>query len=286
MKPLPAWFRFLMRTASVVPPLGASIAWRLFWYLGAPSAVRERERAFHESARVSELPNGVVAYEWGTGERVVLLVHGWRSRASRFAALGAALIERGYSVVSFDAPGNGDSPGSRTHAFDYAAAIRALAARHGRFEAIIAHSFGAIPTFIAARTVVPTRRIVTIAAVHDFDSLVATFAAAVGLGRASTRGLRRHITRWGTTRGIDVWREVVAELDPTQTKVPLLVVHDTEDREVPLEQAMQIAEAHTGAVETLVTEGLGHNRVLSEPSVVDRVTRFVATPIDRVQPTR
>lgn len=285
MKPLPAWFRLFVRALSIVPAFGSGLGWRLFWQLGAPAAVRSKEQAFHDSARVSRVGD-IATYEWGDGERTVLLVHGWRSRASRFAAIGGALVERGYTVVSFDARGNGDSGGDRTHAYEYVAEIKALAARYGRFEAIITHSLGTIAAFVAVRGGVRTRRIVAIAGPHDFRSVVRTFTTAVGMPPAAARSLRRRIDRWARPLGVDIWRELVSELDPTDYTTPLLVVHDSTDREAPLEQAMEIAEAHTGPVETLVTDGLGHNRILSDPAVVHRVVQFVDSPIGRELPTR
>lgn len=277
MRILPRWFRALMRVLSSVPIVGSMIVWQLFWRLGAAVPVRAGERDFHASARRVDL-DGVVGYEWGDGDKVVLLVHGWQSRASRFAVLGGALIERGYTVVSFDAPGNGESPGERTHVFEYADAIRALSSRYGTFEAVIAHSFGALAAFIAARGGVRTRRIVTVAGVHDFASIVRDFGRSVGLGAGGVLRLRRKTELWARARGINPWRDVVSELDPTDSRTPVLVVHDSGDREVSLEQAMQIVEAHTGPVETLITDGLGHNRVLSDHAVVERITRFVESP--------
>lgn len=279
MKPLPSWFRAMIRVASLVPSLGAAIGWRLFWVLGTPSAVRPSEREFHASARQTRLGD-VMTYQWGSGERPVLFVHGWRSRASRAMALANALVDRGYTVVSFDARGHGDSAGKHTTAMEFAEVIRQLGERHGEFEAVITHSFGTIPAFMAARAGVRTKRIVTIAGPHDFQSIVDTFAAGVGLSTAAKRGLQRHIERWARPLKIDVWRHVVAELDPTNTRTPLFVVHDTLDAEVPLDEAMKIVEAHTGRVETLITDGLGHNRVLTDQGVVDRVVRFVESPID------
>ena len=285
MKTLPLWFRAVVRAVSAVPVAGTAFVWALFWRLGPAVSVRAVEQDFHEKGRVVDL-TGAVGYEWGSGDKTVLLVHGWQSRASRFSAIGEALLSRGYTVVAFDAPGNGDSPGKRTHAYEYVEAIWELSRRYGEFEAVIAHSFGAVATFIAARGGVHTKRIVTIAGVHDFASIVRDFGVAVGLGRGGMRRLRARIERWARPLTSEVWREVAAELDPTETHIPLLVVHDAGDREVALEQAMQIVEAHTGLVETVITDGLGHNRVLSEPEVVDRVVQFVASPIGRELPTR
>ena len=277
MKPLPRWFRTLVRIASIVPPLGTAIAWRLFWTLGTPVPVRPSELETHRRATVGSLDHdgdAVATYTWGHGERTVLLVHGWRSRASRFAVLIDELVERGFTVVGFDAPGNGDSGGSRMDALQVSAIVQRLARQHGPLEAIVGHSFGGMPTFMARRAGVDASRLVTIASAHNFFAVIDMFAAGIGL--PSTRGLRRRSEAWGRERGIDIWRTALAELDPTDTGTPILVVHDAADREVPLEQAMLIVEAHTGAVETLITDGLGHNRVLSDPAVVGRISDFVS----------
>ena len=119
MNPLPLLCR-------LAPPVAAEIAYRLWWNLGKPEPVHARDRAVHAQAVVGEIEvNGksVTTYTWGTGRRVVVLVHGWRSRASRFSALVAALSEPGRTIVAFDAPGNGNSPGTRTSVLDYAEAI-------------------------------------------------------------------------------------------------------------------------------------------------------------------
>lgn len=279
MKSVPRWIKIAVAIlGTLMPPIGSAIAWRLFWVLGAPARVRAGEAAVHERARVSEfeLRTGAVIrlYEWGSGDRTIALVHGWRSRASRFASIIEALEARGVRVVSFDAPGNGDSSGERTTALDYAAIIAELGRRYGRFDAIIAHSLGATSSFIAKREGVAAGRIATIAGMHDFGFVIQSFAMAIALPPRATRGLRRRVERWALPLGVDPWRYVVTELDPTDTTTPILVVHDSADREVPLEQAMQIIEAHPGTVETLVTGGLGHNRILSDPAVVERVVSF------------
>lgn len=277
MKPMPAWFRTLIRIAGIVPPLATAIAWRLFWMLGAPVPVRSSERDTHSRALVGSLDldgQRIATYEWGEGSRTVLLVHGWRSRASRFAVLVDELEARGFHVVAFDAPGNGDSEGTRMDALQVTEIIQRLAAQHGPLEAIIGHSFGGMPAFMARRRGVDAARLVTIAAAHNFSDVIAMFAK--GIGVTSTRGLHRRSAAWGRERGIDIWRTALSELEPTDIHTPVLVVHDAADREVPLEQAMLIVEAHTGPVETLITDGLGHNRILSDPAVVQQIAAFVS----------
>ncbi|WP_380285069.1 alpha/beta fold hydrolase [Kitasatospora purpeofusca] len=48
--------------------------------------------------------------EWGTGERVALLVHGIMSDHRSWRSVGPALAERGYRVIAVDLRGHGASP--------------------------------------------------------------------------------------------------------------------------------------------------------------------------------
>lgn len=65
-----------------------------------PMSPRPDERPVTDRAEVGEIAVGgerAVSYRWGTGGRPVLLVHGWESRGSRFAALVSELLELGLS---------------------------------------------------------------------------------------------------------------------------------------------------------------------------------------------
>ncbi len=262
----------------VAPGAAAEVGWRLWRHVGAPQPVREREFAQHKwahRATVRVRGREVATYRWGSGPRVVLLVHGWRSRGSRFSELIAAL-ESGYTtVIAFDAPANGGSPGRLVTILDYAAAIDAIALEHGPIDTIIGHSFGVLASFLAVREGVPVQRIVGISGMASADQLVEKFWAQAGLGARADRGMRRRIDHRTFPDVHDPWRRFVAELEPTQSDVGLLLVHDTEDAMVDAGQALLIANAHTGPVRSLITTGLGHSRILSDPEVVREVADFV-----------
>ncbi len=266
-----------MRIFRVLPaPVAAEIAYRLWWSLGTPEAVHARDAAVHAEAVVGELEvNGkrVVTYTWGSGRRVILLVHGWRSRASRFSALVRALQGADRTVVAFDAPGNGDSPGRRTSVLDYAAAIHELYEQHGEFDAVVAHSFGVLSTFVAVSEGVGTRAIVGISGMHDSESILQQFARGLRLPRRVTELLRDKVERRTFTVVDDPWRRFVTRVD---ARVPVLLVHDTDDRVVPPAEADLIDLAHPGPVARITTTGLGHNRVLGDPAVVAEIAEFVS----------
>ncbi len=56
--------------------------------------------------------------------------------------------------------------------------------------------------------------------------------------------------------------------------VPLLVIHDLEDREVPQDEGRSLVAAWPGS-RLMATIGLGHNRILGDRSVADAAARFV-----------
>ncbi|HOW00603.1 MAG TPA: alpha/beta hydrolase [Rhodoglobus sp.] len=277
---MPAARVALATLSRVAPALGAEVGWRLWRHVGTPQPVHERDSLVHKWAYREVVDAGgreIMTYRWGSGERVILLVHGWRSRASRFSALVAALQAADVTVIAFDAPANGDSPGRLVTILDYAAAIEALSLRHGPIDTIVAHSFGVLATFVAVREGVTVNRIVGISGMANVDQLVDKFCALAGLGARAVRGMRRRIERRTFPEVADPWRRFVAELDPSATHVPVLLVHDTDDATVDPGQALLIANAHTGPVHSVITSGLGHLRILSDPAVVEEVRQFVVS---------
>nr|BFE86321.1 hypothetical protein GCM10020093_089220 [Planobispora longispora] len=48
--------------------------------------------------------------EWGSGDRVAVLIHGIMASSRCWWRVGPALAERGYRVVAVDLPGHGGSP--------------------------------------------------------------------------------------------------------------------------------------------------------------------------------
>lgn len=261
-------------------PLAGAIAHRIWRGLGTPESVHERDLDVHARAERGQLEvNGsrVETYRWGNGPRVILLVHGWRSRASRLSAIVTAL-ESHATIVAFDAPGNGDSPGKFATVLDYAEAIHQLGEQHGEFHAIVGHSFGVLATFLAVREGVATRRIVGISGMYDAETgLMRPFASQLGLSpRVGAR--LRHLAESRTFAVVDdPWSRFTTRID--DGRVPLLLVHDDQDRTVLPVAADLIAAAHPGPVEVLRTSGLGHSRILSDAAVLGAIEEFVRAPV-------
>jgi pimeloyl-ACP methyl ester carboxylesterase len=260
----------LRRIGAVSPRLAGRLAFELWRRPMARGRVRDAEREIHEAARV-EVVDGVVTYAWGDGSRPVLLVHGWRSRASRYAGFVARLLERGYSPISYDAPGHGDSPGPIVSILGHERIIRALEERHGPFEGVIAHSLGVPFALYAVREGVAARRLVMISGVADFGYLADVFCRELGLGPKINKALRRSIER----RYFDGDEHIWTRFSVATGDVDLLVIHNDEDDVVDPRQAPVLLRSYGPRAHFLGTSGLGHRRIMTDPEVITEAVAFL-----------
>jgi pimeloyl-ACP methyl ester carboxylesterase len=278
-RPLPFQLRAAregLRALSRVAPEGAAaIVERMF--LSPRRHPRPQvERDLLRGARTVALPTKhgrLAAWEWGTTGPRVLLVHGWEGRGSQLGALAAPLVALGFRVVAFDTPGHGDSPGERSSFFHFADAIEAATRVLGPFHAVVAHSMGGATLLWANRLVPVAERFVMIAPPRDLGDFTRSFSKLLGLPEDVRARVHRRI---GARFGVSV-EAVRAEPLASGMRGPLLVVHDEEDREVPVACGEAIAKAWPGA-ELVRTRGLGHQRILRDPATLQLVARFVAQP--------
>jgi pimeloyl-ACP methyl ester carboxylesterase len=269
----------LNATSLVAPRMAGRAAFELFRHPIRRGRLRAAEREVHHGAQVEQLAvNGkrVTAYRWGDCSRPVLLLHGWQSRTSRYAPLVPQLRALGFSPIGFDAPGHGESAGRATTILEYRELIGQLQDRYGPFEAIVAHSFGVTCAFLALRTGIRAERLVAVAGVTEGRFLVDGFRAQLGLDARTERDLTRRIEQ-DLFPGLDaIWERFDAAHRPEEVGVPVLVVHDEDDSMVPPAQAHRLKAAYGDQVELLITRGLGHRRILTEPIVLDHVVGFLA----------
>jgi pimeloyl-ACP methyl ester carboxylesterase len=217
----------------------------------------------------------VVTYEWGAGERTVLLSHGWQSRASVFGPLVRELRSEGFRVLAFDAPANGDSPGRRTYLVDHLDVIAELTRREGPWHALVGHSFGSLAALMAVHDGAPATRVVGVAGAADPRVFVDGFGEMLGLDEHTRDALAARFARRVFTGAPDPFERYSAVRHPLPDGIPLLLVHDRGDRRVPFTESERLLEANGDRAQLLATEGLGHNRVLRTDATLDAVMAFL-----------
>ncbi|UFU08185.1 alpha/beta fold hydrolase [Ruania halotolerans] len=267
--------RSLRFVGALSPPLAARLALRAFFTTAPRIAVRDTDAATDLAARVRLLRvrgRLLTTYEWGTGERTVLLLHGWRGRASQFAPLIRELTYEGFRVVSFDAPAHGRSVGGRADIRDWVAAAEALHARYGQFRAIVGHSLGGLAALTVARSIAPTEFVAVVSGVGSPDPFMSAFARDFRLdARTAGRVKARFLARLGEDeRSASLRYDAV--LHPLPPGTELLVVHDIGDRRMPDTDARRLHEVHAERSRMLHTTGFGHTRILTSDTFLDAVT--------------
>lgn len=207
---------------------------------------------------------------WGEGP-VVLLIHGWNGRGSQMGGFIAPLIEQGFRVVTFDAPGHGRSDGRDSSLVDYLAAIQTIQQQYGPFFAMIGHSFGAMAIQVALQRGVTAQCCVLISGPDSVPWLAERFLSYIQLPQ---RVVKRFNLLFEQRYGEDSWSLLSPVTHTKSQSCAALFIHDRDDRDVPWLQSRDLAEQWSGA-ELLITEALGHRRVLRSPLVIEAVQAFL-----------
>lgn len=274
----PAMLRAL-RTSFIVlnkvsPSLGARLAYRL-WFRSPRFAEPAREQRWRQQANsfFLEHETGPLAvYQWGQGP-AVLLMHGWSGRGTQLGAFAQPLVKRGFSVIAFDAPGHGRSRGKQTNVFEIASALQAVARQCGEVKAIIAHSFGAMVTTLTLHQGLHVDKVVCISSPTSPLFLVDSFGHTFALSQKTMALFKQKLEK---EFGTDLWQRIASDEQVTDSRTPVLIIHDKDDADVPYQWSERLAQAWPGSLLWL-TQGLGHRRILRNPTVVEAVSEFIAS---------
>jgi pimeloyl-ACP methyl ester carboxylesterase len=200
------------------------------------------------------------------------MVHGWHGSVAHFVEFVQPLTEAGFRAVAFDAPAHGDSPGNRTRLPDIVDAMEVVARHIGPIHGLIAHSFGAIcTTFALAHKRIAAGRLVCVSPPAHMDGLFVSFADTLGLPPNVRTRFRERLER---DFGTDLWERFSPENHVAAFEVPALIIHDADDKSVPIAEAEALVRAWRGA-RFVRTEKLGHRRILADAAVIRQAVGFL-----------
>jgi pimeloyl-ACP methyl ester carboxylesterase len=258
------------------PLTAARIAYQLF---STP-----RVRAKHsisddllESARLFEFLYGrqvLKGYEWGKGEQVVLLVHGWESRGTALRSFVPSLVEKGYRVVAFDGPAHGNSDGKRTNIVHFAGAVRAIIRQIGGVHSIITHSFGGASTVYALSNANPAIEVEKLVLIGVPNRMTRVLNEAAATMKLPTRVKKRFWSLLEKKLGTSLDQADLSKAAGRVNVKDLLIIHDRFDPVVAFHSAEEIHEAWENST-LLISEGYGHYRLMKNPDLIRRVTEFI-----------
>ena len=225
------------------------------------------------------LPDGpVVAYRWGDTVRAptVMLVHGWNGWAQQMERFVEPLRAQGYAVLAFDHVAHGASAGEQATLPIMMRSVAALLDGMHHPAGIISHSLGAAAV-AGVLADVPDAVPAAVLIAPPTDPRPFLRWVARGLGAPDT--LLDDVQREAEAHAGVPMADLVADVPfARRLSTPLLVVHDTKDADVPIANGHVYAQAPNARL--LVTDGLGHRRILRDLHVVDASVRFIAEQRD------
>ena len=236
---------------------------------------RELEMDAKSTKKLIEIPKinkKVVLYQYAKSSKKILLVHGWSGRGTQLFKIADELIKEGYSIVSFDAPAHGKSPGKSTIMSDFIETILEIERQFGPFDAAVGHSLGGMSLLNAVKKGLSINHLAIIGSGDIVTDILDDFVAKLELNPIISTQLRLYFEKkYGVE--MDSYSGYKSAMDIT---IPVLVVHDKNDPEVPVSAGINIHK-HLKNGELFLTEGLGHRKILGNHLVIEKVIKFIKT---------
>jgi pimeloyl-ACP methyl ester carboxylesterase len=237
--------------------------------------IPKREQYMLKSAQkkrlhIPEIKKEIEILSYGYSKKKVLLVHGWSGRSTQLFAFADKLLENGYMVISFDGPAHGKSTGKTTMMPEFLKTIQKINTTFGPFEAAIGHSFGATSLYNAAATFLDIKTFIAIGSGDRISDIISNFVKNLYLNEKSAKKIQLGLEKKWMIHVDDFSSSTVAK----KIKIPVLVVHDIIDGDVPVSCAYRIRQnLEKGSL--LITNGLGHTKILRNNEVVHKSIKFI-----------
>lgn len=259
---------------SVSPKLAAKFAMKLFITpvkFKLPKRELEMDRlSKQEFINVPVLNKKIRVYHLGNSDKKVLLVHGWSGRGTQLYSIAQKVVDNGYSTISFDAPAHGKSTGKASDMTEFIECILELDKKYGPFEYAVGHSLGAMAVLNAIKKRLKVKKAVTIGSGDIIKDIMDDFTQKLGMkidtGNAMIKIFEK---KFKTT--INSYSAYIAA---KEVKIPVMVIHDEDDADVPVSAAHHVHK-HLTSGKLVITKGLGHRKILGDKNVIKKITEFL-----------
>src|SRR5690554_88295 len=234
----------------------------------------KREQKMFEVSHKSKikLPHSqkdIVVYENKFGSKKVLLVHGWSGRGTQLVSIAKMFKELNYTIISFDAPGHGKSPKTTANMKHFIEAVFELDKKYGGFDIVVGHSLGGMALINSLGRGLKISKAIIIGSGNKTKDIADDFLVSIGMNKKITPLL---IARF-ETKYQDKMSNYDVELQAQKITVPVLIIHDKDDKDVPVKAAEEIHKKLINS-QLMITNGLGHRKVLGNEKVIESISKF------------
>jgi pimeloyl-ACP methyl ester carboxylesterase len=212
----------------------------------------------------------IVVYAYGNSSKKILLVHGWSGRGTQLVKIADTLIENEYSIISFDAPAHGKSGTKTTLMLEFIESILEVEKAYGQFEYAVGHSLGGMSILNAIKKGLQVKKAVVIGSGNSVINIVNTFIEKIGLPNKVAVLMKNNFEKKYHFEMESFSAYVAAK----EVKIPVLVIHDIDDEDIPVSESYHLAE-HLSNKEILITNNLGHRKILGDSKVIQKIVEFL-----------
>lgn len=212
----------------------------------------------------------IVIYQYGNGKKKILLVHGWSGRGTQLVKIADELLQMNFQIISFDAPAHAKSKGKTTLMPEFIASILELEKQFGPFEFAIGHSLGGMSIINAIKQSLKVKKAVIIGSGDIIQDIIDDFINKLQLNPKIGILLKNHFEK---KNGV-IMNTYSSHIAAQEVKIPVLIFHDKDDLDVDVKAAYNINK-HLVNSELVITEGLGHRKILGNEKVINKIKEFL-----------
>lgn len=266
---------YFKHLAFIKEDFAVSIATKIF-RTTRRSKLKKAELEFLNTSLKFDVPyknDKLKAYSWGIDGPVIVLIHGWDSKAAHFKDIVPILLAAGFKVIAFDGPAHGDSPGKQTDMVDFGNAVASLIMQIKDVKAIIAHSFGATSVVhkLAHSPNLPIENLITISCSFGLPDVLSRFGTFLCMKQPLISKL---------IKNFEIKHPEASETFKSRSYIEkikvknILLIHDKNDQVVPFNDTYELIDEWKNA-NFLLTENLGHKQIIKDSTVMQHIIAFI-----------
>jgi pimeloyl-ACP methyl ester carboxylesterase len=212
-----------------------------------------------------------------TGSKV-LICHGFDSYSYRFHEFIQPLLEEGFEVLAFDAPGHGLSSGRQITMPVYQQMVLEIHKRFGPVDGIMAHSLGGLGAGLALEKMQDhqLKRFVLISPATESTRAIQTFFKYIKVSPRVKEEFENLIQEIGGNPSS--WYSVARVMQEITT--PTLWIHDKEDSITPFDDMKHLLNIPLPHIQFEITTGLGHS-LYRDKAIAKKIVAFLCVLKDK-----
>ena len=220
---------------------------------------------------VPQINKNIIVYHYGDYEKKILLVHGWSGRGTQMVKIADKMLELGYATISFDAPAHGKSEGKTTLMPEFIDSILEIEKQFGPFEFAIGHSLGGMSILNAIKQNLNVKKAVIIGSGDIIQDIIDDFIQKLQLKPKIGLLLKNYFEE----KFKEPMENYAASFSAKSVTIPVLIIHDSNDDDVAIKAAHNIHK-HLKNTTLMITEGLGHRKILGDTKVIETIKEFIS----------